>query len=197
MLPEGLFRIANFRNMIDLREDILLIAEPFLKDENFMRTVIYICKHSDEGSFGFIVNRVYEHTLDELIAGLEGTTVPVFAGGPVQKDTIHFLHQYPDLIPGCYQVSADIYWGGDFEAVKALLCNNQLDMKKIKFFIGYSGWDKAQLESEMKENSWLAATATREIIFELPHNQVWKESIRHLGGKYRMMVNFPIDPQLN
>jgi len=53
------------------------------------------------------------------------------------------------------------------------------------------------LENELKESSWLTATATRKIVFEIPPENVWKESIEHLGGKYKMMVHFPIDPQLN
>ena len=90
--------------MIELREDILLIADPFLKDANFMRTVVYICRHSEDGSFGFVLNKIFEQTLDELINGLEGFPVPVYSGGPVQPDTIHFLHQYPELIPGSYRI---------------------------------------------------------------------------------------------
>ena len=183
--------------MIELREDILLIAEPFLKDSNFMRSVVYICRHSEEGSFGFVLNKPYPQTLDELIMGLDGFPIPVYAGGPVQPDTIHFLHQYPDLIPDSYKIAEDIYWGGDFETVKTLIRENILAPDKIKFFIGYSGWEQAQLENEMKENSWLTATSNRRIIFELPPENIWKESLEHLGGKYKIMINFPTDPQLN
>ena len=122
--------------MIEPAENILLIADPFLKDPNFMRTVVYICRHSDEGSFGFVLNKIFEQTLDELINGLEGIEMPVYYGGPVQTDTVHYIHQYPDLIPECYKISDDIYWGGDFEALKTLLRENKIDAQKIKFFIG-------------------------------------------------------------
>ena len=43
---------------------ILLIADPFLKDPNFMRTVVFLCEHQDEGSFGFVLNKNYEYSLD-------------------------------------------------------------------------------------------------------------------------------------
>ena len=188
---------SYFRNMIEPREDILLIADPFLKDTNFMRTVIYMCRHAEDGSFGFVLNKLFDHTLDDLITGLEGNPIPVYTGGPVQPDTIHFLHQYPDLIPDSYKISDEIYWGGDFETVKSLIRSNSLDLNKIKFFIGYSGWGQSQLENELKENSWLTATSTRKIVFEITPENVWKESIEHLVGKYKMMLNFPIDPQLN
>ena len=101
--------------MIQPAPGILLIADPFLKDPNFLRTVVFLCEHKEEGSFGFVLNRKYENTLDELIPGLEDLKLPVFYGGPVQMDTIHFLHQYPDEIPGSEEVIKGVYWGGDFE----------------------------------------------------------------------------------
>ena len=63
-------------------------------------------------------------------------------------------------------------------------------MNKIKFFIGYSGWESGQLDSELQENSWLTANATRKIVLMFPWKIIWKESIEHLGGKYKIMVNF-------
>ena len=103
--------------MITPGPGILLIAEPFLKDPNFMRTVVFLCDHQEEGSFGFVINKLFDHTLDELMNDLEELKLPVFYGGPMQMDTIHFLHQYPDLIPGSYEVLDGIFWGGDFETV--------------------------------------------------------------------------------
>ena len=149
--------------MIEPAQDILLIADPFLKDPNFMRTVVYMCRHSDEGSFGFVLNKIFNQTLDELIKGLDGIKIPVYYGGPVQTDTVHYIHQYPDLIPDCYKISDEIFWGGDFETVKMLLKNNQIDPEKIKFFIGYSGWEKDQLNNELTEKSWLTTSCTKEI----------------------------------
>ena len=183
--------------MIEPAENTLLIADPFLKDPNFMRTVVFMCRHSDEGSFGFVLNKAVEQTLDQLITGLDGTEVPVYYGGPVQTDTVHYIHQYPDLIPGCYKISDEIYWGGDFETVKELLNNNQIEFDKIKFFVGYSGWEKGQLAEELAEKSWLTATTTRKLVFTTAPEDVWKESLKHLGGEYEMLINYPIDPQLN
>ena len=176
---------------------ILLIADPFLKDPNFLRTVVLLCDHKDEGSFGFVLNKQIVQTLDELLENFEGFQLPVYYGGPVQPDTIHFVHQYADLIPDCYKISTDIYWGGNFETVTALIKNNSIDLNKIKFFIGYSGWGDGQLSDELKEKSWLTVDATKKLVFNTEADTVWKNSLKYLGGDYEMMVNFPIDPQLN
>lgn len=176
---------------------ILLIAEPFLKDPNFIRTVVLLCEHQDQGSFGLVLNKQITQTLDELVPDLDGFPYPVFYGGPVQMNTLHFIHQCPDMIPGAVPVSKDIYWGGNFETVAALIRNNSIDPAKIKFFVGYSGWSNGQLAGEMEEKSWLTVAATCNLTFETPHADIWKESLRHLGGKYEELVNYPIDPQLN
>lgn len=183
--------------MIEPAPGILLIADPFLKDPNFLRTVVFLCEHNDEGSFGFVLNRQYENTLDELIPELEGHQLPVYYGGPVQQDSIHFLHRYPDEIPGGQEVMKGVYWGGDFEAVVNLIKSPSFNPEKIRFFIGYSGWSDGQLKEELTEKSWLTVEAERRLVFHKDVTEVWKDSIKHLGGDYGIMANFPIDPQLN
>lgn len=183
--------------MIAPAPGILLIADPFLKDPNFLRTVVLLCDHNDEGSFGFVLNKKTGHTLDELIIDFEGYPLPVYFGGPVQTDTVHFVHQYPDLITDAYKVGEDIYWGGNFETVKALIKNKQISTSHIKFFIGYSGWGNGQLTAEMDEKSWLTVSATKKLVFNTTPDNVWKGSLQHLGGDYEQLINYPVDPLLN
>ena len=149
--------------MIDPAAGVLLIADPFLKDPNFLRTVVLLCEHKEAGSFGFVLNKQIEQTLDELISDLEGHRLPVYYGGPVQMDTIHFLHQYPDLIPESVKVSDGIFWGGNFETVR----------------------------------SWLTVKANQGLVFNTGFDEIWKNSLKTLGGEYERMINYPIDPQLN
>lgn len=183
--------------MIEPATGILLISDPFLKDPNFMRTVVFLCDHREDGSFGFVLNRKYENTIDELIPELEGFKIPVYYGGPVQMDTIHFLHQYPAEIPGGQEVIKGVYWGGDFDLVVNMIKHNQINLNKIRFFIGYSGWGSGQLHDELDEKSWLTVKAEKKLVFHKQHEEIWKDALRQLGGDYEMMINFPIDPQLN
>lgn len=176
---------------------VLLIADPFLKDPNFMRTVILLCEHQEEGSFGFVLNRNYDYTLDQLMASAEGMPLPVFYGGPVQMDTIHFLHRYPEKIPGGFEVVDGIYWGGDFETAVALLKSGEITATNIRFFIGYSGWSEGQLQGELKEKSWITSKGNRKLIFHKDMKAIWKDALIDLGGEYEQLVNYPIDPNLN
>src|SRR5687768_9631917 len=183
--------------MISPSKGTLLIANPFLKDPNFMRSVIFLCEYKEEGCFGFVLNKLFSKKLGELLPEMEQYNIPLYFGGPVQKDTIHFLHQYPDVIAGGEEVLKGVYWGGNFESLMALIKINEIDFNKIKFFIGYSGWGGGQVEDELKQKSWLTVKATRNLLFHKKPADVWKDSLKHLGGEYEMMINFPIDPQLN
>lgn len=183
--------------MIEPGAGILLIADPFLKDPNFLRTVVLLCEHQEGGSFGFVLNKQIEQTLDELVSDFEGYRLPVYYGGPVQMNTIHFLHQYPDMIPESVKVSEHIYWGGNFETVAALIKSKSIDFNKIKFFIGYSGWGDNQLHTELEEKSWLTVSASLKLVFNTGYDEIWKGSLKELGGAYERMINYPIDPQLN
>jgi len=183
--------------MFTLTTGTLLIAEPFLKDPNFMRTVVLICEHQQEGTLGFVLNRHHNYTLDELLPAMEGFQIPVYYGGPVQMDTLHFIHVYADQIPGSFPISEEISWGGDIDVAMSLIREGRVDPAGFRFFIGYSGWGEGQLEGEMREKSWILGEATREIVFGTDPSQVWKEALKTLGGEYEMMINFPIDPALN
>jgi putative transcriptional regulator len=176
---------------------VLLIADPFLKDPNFMRTVVFLTEHRDDGTIGFVLNRKYENTLDELLPEVEGHKLPVYYGGPVQMNTIHFLHRYPKEIEGGVEVSKGIYWGGDFDAVVDLINSGKADPERIRFYIGYSGWSSGQLDTEMAEKTWLTVEAEKNLVFHPNAEEIWRDSLKHMGGEYEMMINFPIDPQLN
>ena len=168
-----------------------------MKDPNFMRTVVFICDHRSDGSFGFVLNRRYKQNLNQLLPELENFPITVNYGGPVQTDSLHFIHSQPEIIPDGKQVTDGIYWGGNFETVLALIQNRSLDLNRIRFFLGYSGWGESQLEDEMDGKSWLTIPGTRKLVFHPNPDIAWKDAVRLLDKKYEEIINYPIDPSLN
>jgi len=183
--------------MNELGAGKILIADPFLKDPNFFRSVILLCDHRNEGSFGFVMNRQLDQPIGELIEALDGCSFPVYDGGPVQKDTVHFLHQCPDLISGGTEIINGIFWGGDFEEVTELLRLNKISESMIRFYLGYSGWSDGQLENEMKEKTWLISDGNKKLVFHNNAEMIWKDAVKQLGSEYEQIINYPADPQLN
>jgi putative transcriptional regulator len=183
--------------MENLQSGTILIADPFLKDPNFLRSVVFLCSYKDDGSFGFLLNKKSEYVMSDLFTDLEGCNLPVFYGGPVQQDTVHFLHRCPGLITGGERIIDDIYWGGEFDEMISLIQNNKITEDEIRLFLGYSGWSKNQLEDELNEKSWLTTYGTSKLVFINDEKLVWAEALKQLGGKYEQLIHYPTDPQLN
>jgi len=183
--------------MLPPGKGVLLVANPFLKDPNFLRTVVLMCNHDAEGSFGLSLTKQLPLTLTDVLPNATDSKFPVYLGGPVQPEAFHFLHEYPELISGGMKIKDGIYLGGNFESMLAQLNNNSFDSGKIKFFVGYSGWAPEQLDTELLEDSWLTVLASQRILFDVEPENVWKESLREMGGPYEGLVNYPLDPQLN
>jgi putative transcriptional regulator len=176
----------------------LLISEPFMMDPNFKRSVILLTEYSEAGAMGFILNQQGEYLLGDLLPDLSYSELPVFIGGPVANNTLHFIHCCPDKIGDGIEISGGIYWGGNFETVKKLITNYQLNAEEIRFFTGYSGWTPKQLDDEIKEDSWIVADKlNKEIIFTKNEENLWRQVVIGLGQRYAHIANFPENPELN
>lgn len=175
----------------------LLISQPFMQDDNFGRTVVFICEHSEEGSFGFVINKKAELKFDEVIEVNGPFSKEVFIGGPVEQNTLHFLHKIPHDIEGV-DVRGGIYWSGDYEALFSKIDAGTLNEEDVVFFLGYSGWSAGQLEKELEKGSWIVYKNTsKQEIFGADHEQLWQEVLKKMGGKYGVFANYPVDPSLN
>ena len=108
----------------------VLLAEPFMVDPNFRRSAVLLCEHNDEGSIGFIMNKPLQMSIDELIEDFPEFDSEVFFGGPVQTDTIHYVHNLGELLEESVEVSRGVYWGGDFEKLKFLIQSNLVQSGK-------------------------------------------------------------------
>ena len=107
------------------------------------------------------------------------------------------FHQYPEYFEDAVEVLENVFWGGDFEKLKQLIRDKIIEPEKIKFFLGYSGWSEGQLEKEIMEKTWITVSADPRLIFETKANTVWNAALIKLGGKYKMMIHYLTDPQLN
>ena len=176
----------------------LLISEPFLPDPNFSRTVVLMCEHNKEGSFGFVLNKSANIYLGDILPEAENWEKEVFIGGPVQQDTLHFVHRAGDIIEGGVEIKRGLFWGGNYEQLLLMIENNQIDPDAFKFFIGYSGWSSGQLVDELKENSWIVSRNVEiSQVFDTKPDQLWKAALDRIGGRYKVYSNYPVDPRLN
>ena len=178
----------------------LLLSEPFSQDPNFKRTVVLLVSHNEEGSVGFVLNHPMELRLEQIVEDFSASQLPIWDGGPVQRDSLFYIHTLGDAIPESIPISGGLYWSGNFETVKALIKGNKVDENELRLFIGYSGWSAGQLRNEIQNNSWLVAPATVDVVMNAGKDsdeKLWKEVIKSMGKDYSILANFPENPLWN
>jgi putative transcriptional regulator len=163
----------------------------------FHRSVVLVCQHDAEGAFGLMLNRVTSKTVGEaLVANLPPTVKdqPLFLGGPVQPQTLSFLHS--DAILRDANIMLNLNVGHSLDVLMEL-SESYSSPQKLKLFAGYAGWSAGQLDNEMARQDWLVHPATIELIFSAEPDQLWRVILRQKGLKNRLLADSPDDLSWN
>ena len=179
----------------------LLLSVPQMLDPNFMHTVVLMVDHSEEGAYGFVVNREFGYTVKALFpdhALLSDCDFPVHSGGPVGDEQLTFLHRLAEDIPGGQEVAPGLYRGGDPEAMARVLASGANVSDQLRLVIGYSGWGGGQLEAELSLGSWVPAPYDPALVFESTVQEAaWRQALRGLGKEGEGLSHLPPDVSWN
>ena len=190
-----IFKIRT--NNIAPQKGRILIAEPFLSGNYFNRSVVLLVAFSEKGAVGFILNKKVDFPIQDVFPDFPEFNANVYLGGPVSTDSIYYIHKLGDKLPGSIHVMGDLYWGGDFEVLKRDVKKGNIDPADIRFFLGYLGWEGGQLESELKDNSWLVTDVDQEAVMGELSESSWVEFVKKAGERYSVWENFPENASLN
>jgi len=125
------------KSKLKLKVGDVLLAEPFMLDGNFKKSVLLLCDHSDDGgTLGFVLNKKLDIPLNDLVVDFPEIDANVFFGGPVATDTIHYIHNVGEELEGSVPVGDGIWWGGDFEQLQFKISAGLIDETNIRFFVG-------------------------------------------------------------
>ena len=175
----------------------LLVSGPYLPDPYFRRTVVLLCEHNEEGSFGFVLNRHMELDVNDLMENMPPVASRVSIGGPVQSGELYYLHTLGPHVPGSKEVVDGVFMGGDYDQLRSILSTDPKLAKHVRFFVGYSGWELGQLEKELEQRAWLITHADKRRIMNTKIDDLWADTLRGMGKAYAPLANFPEDPALN
>jgi putative transcriptional regulator len=184
-------------NNMEIKAGTILVAEPFMLDPNFKRSVVLICEHNDVGTTGFILNKPVDIKINELVPDFPESKAAVHIGGPVAVDSLHFLHNVGDLLDNSQEICPGVFWGGDFEKLKFLMETGVIQDQNIRFFIGYSGWSEGQLQEEMQETSWLTDEMDANYLFRVKPFVLWQTVLHNKGNTYTVIAQMPDAVSLN
>ena len=177
-----------------------LIANPVLPDPNFSRTVVLLCNHDDEGSFGLVINRSAPINSKEVFAEMGMSEYPsgkIYVGGPVSPSQVFYLCRSEEPLPELETICEDVYLGMSWELLDNLMTRLKDPEKNIRFYLGYSGWGAGQLAGEMTRLSWLTSQACGKFVFQENEDGIWANVVRSLGKDYEYLTQAPVNPQWN
>jgi putative transcriptional regulator len=165
----------------------LLLSMPQLVDPNFNRTVVLLCKHSEEGAFGLVVNRRHL-TTGRVVINLEPPAstereLEIWVGGPVEPQRSWVLVGHDPAMGEELQgmrIASGLYLSTAPDLLRRLV--EAEPPARTRLMVGYSGWGAGQLEAELHASAWLMSEVDAELIFATPAEQMWETAIRRLGA---------------
>lgn len=181
-----------------LQKGTFLIATPDVASGIFFRSVLLLCEHSPNGSFGIIINKNLELELPEEIIPLEQLTNPrvgIRAGGPVQTNQMMLLHSSDQIPEQTIEVCENVYLGGDLQFLQDSI--NDPNGPFLRLCFGYAGWQAGQLEREFLDGGWFLFQASYKYIFDIPPEKLWQQLLLDMGGRYATLSTIPEDLSLN
>jgi putative transcriptional regulator len=137
-----------------MRAGLFIRSTSLLDDSFFEKATLFITEYNDKGAMGFVINKQFPRTFNELEEFKHSIPFPLYEGGPVDQEHLYFLHRRPELIAGGVLVADNIYLGGDFKAAVMHMNSQTITAMDLRLFIGYCGWDSHELEAEIAEGSW-------------------------------------------
>lgn len=181
-----------------IEKGTFLISTPDIEMGIFFRSVVLICEHNHNGSFGLVVNKLLNLELPAEIVNLNTLVNPhvtIHTGGPIQTNQMMLLHNNGEITNQTLKVTEGIYLGGDLPFLQEALAEENGPHLLLCF--GYTGWGPGQLEREFLDGNWFVWPASAHHIFETPAEKLWTTLLREMGGRYASLSMIPEDLSLN
>jgi len=160
----------------------LLIAQPTANSTFFGQGVVLVCEHHAKGAWGMMLTKPSNYLSVGKVAREMGINYngaePVYIGGPVQEDSLHFLHTPDIIISDTFMVTNYVCVTSSPSILHEIAEGR--GPQHWRMFIGVSAWTGGQLEGEMSgkppwtpQHRWLTQPCPRNI-FDLPATHLWK-----------------------
>src|ERR1700692_4233685 len=181
-------------------DGMMLIAMPAMRDERFLRSVIYVCAHSSEGAMGIVVNQPAANiNFSDLLVQLEvipaadliqlpprAGMVKVLKGGPVETGRGFVLHSADFFIENStLPIDEGICLTATLDILKAIARGD--GPASAVLALGYAGWAPGQLETEIHQNGWLHCAADLELIFGSDTEGKYALALKKIGIEVGML----------
>jgi len=184
----------------------LLVAAPGLLDPNFVRTVVLLLEHNDEGALGVVLNRPTNLDVADplpLWRPVAATPAVIFAGGPVGDGVAIGLGRLNAVAvaPLAPTTADDAGFAPLFGPLASVDLARSPDdiagLELVRIFAGYAGWTGGQLEDEIEQGGWIIVEALPDDALAPEPDDLWRAVLKRQPGTMSWLANFPLDPRMN
>lgn len=179
----------------------LLVATAAIESGPFLRSVVFMLDHDEDGALGVIVNRPLESDVDDVLPGwVDVVNAPMclFEGGPVAMDSALALGVLADPEP---EWGPPVGWRRMAGRVGLVDLEGPPpaaeELTGLRVFAGYAGWSAGQLEAELAEGAWMVVDAREGDLLSPSPETLWREVLRRQADDVRFWSTFPDDPHVN
>ncbi|MGC6516669.1 MAG: YqgE/AlgH family protein [Candidatus Puniceispirillaceae bacterium] len=179
MIPKSVEILNSLRGQ-------LLVAMPHMDDPRFKQAVIMMCQSDKETAMGLMLNKIVpDMDLNKLRSKLKLKRAffdgeePVYQGGPVESGRGFVLHSSDQMLPDSLPIGEELAMSVQISMINEIAAGT--GPKYHRIMLGYAGWDKGQIEKELRDGMWFHISATSHLIFETPVEDLWKRCYHEAG----------------
>lgn len=196
MLRAALLPIQS-QNAKSLGAGRLLVASRELGDPHFAGTVILLVRYDEKGVLGLVLNRRTDVPLSRALdlKAAKDRSDPIYLGGPVGHPAMFALFQSPAKVEGAENVFGGVYLITDRDLFEHTI-SARPDPGVFHVYVGYAGWTKEQLRTEVQLGAWFVFPADAGTVFNSNPDSLWQQMIRKTEMQMAKSEPFAADPSL-
>ncbi|MCP3867420.1 MAG: hypothetical protein GY703_04845 [Gammaproteobacteria bacterium] len=174
-----------------------LVASEEMPDPRFKESVILVTRHHLGETVGVAVNKPSEIEIATILPQnglMDKHAKLLYFGGPLARQSLLFLIRSKEQPQPSLRIFDNVFLSADRQVLAEVL-RHPKPYSGIRVFLGYAGWKKGQLESEIRQGTWHLQQADTDIIFHSDPKAIWRKLIDRL--KEGRWVQLPPTLQTN
>lgn len=186
MLPPPVILPVQSKSAEGLGAGKLLVASRDLGDPNFAKTVILLVQYDPQGVVGLILNRRTNVPLSRVLEDFKAAknlSDPVYLGGPLDVPSVFALFKSSAKIEGAERIFGGVYLISGKPQFEQTI-STRPDPSAFHVYLGYAGWTRQQLRTEVELGAWFIFPADAGTVFNAAPDSVWPEMIHQTEMKF-------------
>ena len=158
-----------------------LVSTPAVMGGCFEHSLVFVSAHDSTGALGMIVNKEIKNVnsremLETMQIKLPKTFkgMPLYLGGPVDTGRGFVLHSNDYELENTIKYPCGVYVTSERKILQDYV--DGIGPKQVLLALGYAGWAKGQLETELLESSWVNVPSSKELLFSPNNDGKWQKA---------------------